>query len=156
MSDEGKGGGGGDGGRMSLLEHLAELRKRIIISIVAVAVGATVAFVAYPWIISFLSHPYNELTKGTNPGQCPHGCSLIATSPLEPFAVRLKVAAYGGVILALPVWLWELWRFITPGLHRREKKYAVPFLLSSIVLFCFGGFIAWITFPKALDFLARV
>jgi sec-independent protein translocase protein TatC len=150
---------GGDGARMSLLEHLTELRKRIIISVAAVGVGMIIAFVAYPWIISFLAHPYKELTAGKHAGsvRCPKsGCGLVATSPIEPFAVRLKVSTYGGVIIALPVWLWEVWRFITPGLHKREKRYAIPFLFSSIVLFLFGGFIAWWTFPKALQFLSTV
>jgi sec-independent protein translocase protein TatC len=144
-----------EGGHMTLVEHLAELRKRIIISAIAVAVGAIVAFFLYPWIINFLAHPYREITKNKN-GCGPSGCSLIATDPLQPFAVRLKVATYGGIVLALPIWLWELWRFVTPGLHRREKKYAIPFIAASIVLFCLGGLVAWLTVPKALQFLASV
>jgi sec-independent protein translocase protein TatC len=145
----------GAGGRMTLVEHLSELRRRIIISLVAVGVGAIVAFIFYDWIFHFLSHPYRELTKNQH-GCGPDGCSLVATDPLQPFAVRLKVATYGGIVLALPVWLWELWRFVTPGLHRRERRYAIPFILSSIVLFCLGGFVAWLTVPKALQFLASV
>src|SRR4051794_11954122 len=140
---------------MSLVEHLSELRRRIIICVVAVAVGAVIAFIIYPEILKVLAGPYKDLTDGRN--NCPQGgCDLIATDPLAPFAVRLKVSTYGGIVLALPVWLWQLWRFVTPGLHKHEKRYAIPFLVSSIILFCLGGYIAWLTLPKALDFLANV
>jgi sec-independent protein translocase protein TatC len=153
MSDKGA---GGDGGRMTLIEHLTELRKRVIISVIAIGVGFVIAFALYPWIFGFLAHPYKELTKGHGPGQCPKGCPLVATDPIQPFAVRLKVSTYAAVVFALPVWLWELWRFVTPGLHKREKRYAVPFVASSIVLFCGGAYVAWLTFPKALQFLSTV
>ena len=66
---------------------------------------------------------------------------------------RLKVATYGGIVLATPVWLWELWRFITPGLNPNEKRYAVPFLISSVALFLLGGAVALLTLQPALDFL---
>src|SRR5438552_2184473 len=74
---------------------------------------------------------------------------FIFTGPLDAFVTRLKIATYGGVILAFPVWLWQLWRFITPGLNPREKRYAVPFVVSSIVLFTLGGFVALLTLPEA-------
>jgi sec-independent protein translocase protein TatC len=144
-----------DDGRMTLVEHLTELRRRLIICIIAVAVGAIVAFILYPEILKVLAEPYKDLTKGR--GNCPkQGCDLIATDPLAPFAVRLKVATYGGIVFALPVWLWQVWRFVTPGLHKHEKRYAIPFIVSSILLFCLGGFVAWLTLPKALQFLADI
>lgn len=129
---------------MTVVEHLTELRRRLIVSIVAVGVGAVAAFVAFPLILEVLVEPYTDVTGNE---------SLIFTDPLEAFATRLRVAGYGGLVLASPVVLWELWRFITPGLHAREKRYAVPFILSSIVLFLLGGFVALQTFPRALDFL---
>jgi sec-independent protein translocase protein TatC len=135
-----------DDGRMTLVEHLTELRRRIIICIVAVSVGAIVAFIFGDQIIHILSEPYRDLGHG----------DLKATDPLTPFAVRLKVATYGGIVLALPVWLWQVWRFVTPGLHKHEKRYAIPFVLSSIVLFAIGGFVAWLTLPRALSFLATI
>src|SRR3954468_8893476 len=102
-----------DDGRMTLVEHLTELRRRLIICIVAVAVGAIIAFILYPEILKLLAEPYKNLTKGRD--NCPAGgCDLIATDPLAPFAVRLKVATYGGIVLALPIWLWQVWRFVTP------------------------------------------
>jgi sec-independent protein translocase protein TatC len=142
-----------DDGRMTLVEHLTELRRRIVISIVAVAVGAIVAFILYNQILELLSQPYRDLTVKQCP---PNGCDLINTDPLSPFAVRLKLATYGGIILALPVWIWQLWRFVTPGLHKNEKRYAIPFVLSSVVLFSLGAAIAFLTLPKALEFLVQV
>jgi sec-independent protein translocase protein TatC len=70
--------------------------------------------------------------------------------------VRLKVATYGGVALAVPVWMWQLWRFVTPGLHENEKRYAVPFIVSTVVLFALGGWVALLTLTKALEFLINV
>jgi sec-independent protein translocase protein TatC len=139
-------------GRMTLVEHLTELRRRLIISLVAVTVGAIVAFILSDQIISFLVEPYKHIERPSGL----EGVPLIATDPLAPFLVRLKIATYGGIVLALPVWLWQVWRFVTPGLHKHEKRYAIPFILSSIVLFCLGGFVAWLTLPKALQFLATI
>src|SRR5262249_22761724 len=82
----------------------------------------------------------------------PHN-SFIFTGPLDAFVTRIKVATYGGIIIAVPVWIWQLWRFVTPGLHPREKRYAIPFLLSSILLFAARAPGAPRTLPKALDFL---
>jgi sec-independent protein translocase protein TatC len=83
-------------------------------------------------------------------------CSLFVTDPLEPFLIRLKVASWSGLFMASPVVLWQLWRFITPGLKPNEKRYAVPFVLTSLALFALGGVVAMLTFPKALQFLITV
>ena len=69
---------------------------------------------------------------------------------------RLKIATYGGIVLAVPVWMWQLWRFITPGLHKHEKRYAVPFVLASVVLFAVGVVVALLTLPAALGWLLGV
>jgi sec-independent protein translocase protein TatC len=132
---------------MSLVEHLAELRRRLIISVVAVALGGLVAFLLYERILDFLITPYEKVTGKTR---------LVITDPLEGFATRLKISAYGGFFLASPVVLWQLWRFITPGLHKNEKRYAVPFILASIVLFLCGIGVAFLTFEPALRFLIGV
>jgi sec-independent protein translocase protein TatC len=142
-------------GQMTLVEHLTELRRRIVICAIAVVLGAIVGFLIYGRILHVLAHPYAEVTR--NRGICgKKGCDLVATDPLAPFIVRLKVSTYTGLILALPVLLWQLWRFITPGLNPKEKRYAIPFILSSIVLFLMGGAVAWLTFPKALQFLVNI
>jgi sec-independent protein translocase protein TatC len=137
-------------GRMSLTDHLGELRRRLMISIVAVVVAATVVFVFAPSIISWLIRFYNDAAPKGTPNK------FIFTGPLDAFATRLKIATYGGIVLAMPVWLWELWRFITPGLNPKEKKYAVPFILSSIVLFVLGGIVALLTLQPALEFLLKI
>ena len=133
-------------GRMTVVEHLAELRRRIVISLVAVTLGATVCYIFAPSIIRFFLQYYKDATNGQRN-------SFIFIGPLDAFVTRIKVATYGGLVLAAPVWLWELWRFITPGLDRREKRYAIPFIVSSILLFALGGFVAFVTLPEALSFL---
>ncbi len=90
---------------------------------------------------------------GGNPNK---GCDLVVTDPLGPFLVRLKIAGYGGIALALPIIFWEIWRFVTPALHKHERRYAIGFFVSSVVLFALGAVAAWFTVVKALDFLLGV
>jgi sec-independent protein translocase protein TatC len=134
-----------DPNNMTLTEHLGELRRRIIISILAGMGGGVVAFALYPQILGFFTHPYCQLQ--------PHNCGLYITGPLQGLSVRVEVAVYGGLFLASPIILWQVWRFITPGLRPNEKRYAVPFILSSILLFTLGASIAYLVFPHALGFL---
>ncbi|MDQ3896926.1 MAG: twin-arginine translocase subunit TatC [Actinomycetota bacterium] len=135
------------GERMPLVEHLAELRRRLIISVLALAGGAVIGFILYNHILNFLITPYREVT---------HKDQFVFFDPLEAFATRLKVAAWSGVFIASPVVLWQLWRFITPGLHKNEKRFAIPFIVVSILLFLFGAVVALITFKPALRFLIGV
>jgi sec-independent protein translocase protein TatC len=136
-------------GHLTLIEHLAELRLRLIRSILAITVGAVLVFSFYDPVLHFLRHPYDEVcrTEKTLQGKC----TFIFTDPLQGFATRMRVAGYGGLVLALPVVLWEIWAFITPALHAREKKYAIPFIVSSIVLFLAGGVLAYVFMAKALQ-----
>jgi sec-independent protein translocase protein TatC len=136
-------------GRMTVFEHLGELRRRLVISIVAVVVAGTIVFIVAPNITNFLVTFYRDATDGKRN-------ALIFTGPLDAFATRLKIATYGGIVLASPVWLFQLWRFITPGLNPKEKKYAIPFVLSSIILFILGGCIALLTLEPALNFLLQI
>jgi sec-independent protein translocase protein TatC len=136
-------------GRMTVVEHLAELRRRLIISLAAIAVGGVICFVFAPQIINFLIQFYKNSTADT-PNK------LIFTGPLDAFATRLKIATYGGIVLALPVWLWELWRFITPGLNPTEKRYAIPFIFASMFLFACGAGVAFLTLQPALNFLLKI
>lgn len=135
--------------QMSMLEHLGELRTRLFIALGAVAVGAVIAFFVSNQIIEFLVTFYKHATHGKRN-------ALVFTGPADAFLTRLKVATYGGIVLALPVWLYELWRFITPGLNPKEKRYAVPFVLSAIVLFALGAVVAFLTLEPALKFLIDV
>ena len=133
-------------GRMTVVEHLSELRYRLMVSIAAVAVGAIVCFIFASPIIGWFLDFYRNATHGRRN-------HFIFTGPIDAFATRLKVATYGGIVLAAPVWLWQLWRFITPGLNPKEKKYAIPFVISSICLFVLGGVVALFTLEPALNFL---
>jgi sec-independent protein translocase protein TatC len=133
-------------GTMPLVDHLMELRKRILISIAAVFVCAVVVFVFYNPILEFLSKPYKDVT----------GQDLIVIDPLAPLMVRLKVSGYGGLALAIPIVMWQIWRFVVPGLHPRERRYGVWFILSAVLLFVLGCVVAWFTMNKALEFLLEI
>jgi sec-independent protein translocase protein TatC len=137
---------------MSLADHLRELRRRLIVSVAAVAIGCLVAYFLYNQILTFLVHPYCSIQHRSK-GQ---SCSLLILDPINKLTFRLKISFFGGFILALPVVLWQTWRFITPGLHPREKRYAVPFVASSVALFAFCAFVALATLPLALRFFQSV
>lgn len=166
MADETNDEGGeeqtsGVDGHMTLMEHLTELRNRLIKSIVAIAVGGLACWIAYEYILDFLLHPYCEsfpvADRIASRLFSPDGaCNLYVTDPLEPFSVRLTVAGYGGFALAMPVVLWQMWRFVAPGLHRHEKRYAIPFVLGGVLLFFMGASLAYWSLPRALDFLATI
>jgi sec-independent protein translocase protein TatC len=136
---------------MPIMEHLRELRVRIVRSLLAVVVGVIVILATYDPVKRFLTQPYRNLCS-TNPDFNCDG-SLFALGPLDGFSARMKVAAYGGLILALPVVLWQIWQFIVPALSKKEKKYAIPFISSSVILFAIGGSLAYWTLDKALEFL---
>jgi sec-independent protein translocase protein TatC len=131
-------------GHMTIWEHLAELRSRLIKAIVAVLVGMVVGWLVYPNVLTLLLGPYREIKPDAQ---------LFVTDPLELFTVRLQVSAYIGIALAMPVILWQVWRFVTPALYPHEKRYAVPFVLSSLVLFAFGAALAYWSLTPALEFL---
>ncbi len=146
-------------GRMTLIEHLAELRKRIIYMAIAVVVCGVVMFMLYNRILHFLSGPYEHVTKGNTTcpgGSATTGCKLIVTGPLEPLVVRMKVAGYAGLAAAIPIIFWQIWRFVTPGLHKHERRYGIAFLISGFLLFALGCVVAWFTVEKALDFLLKI
>lgn len=140
--------------RMTLVEHLGELRKRLIICIVAVVLGTFVGFLLYNPVLGFISHPYREFAL-KHPSQS-IGSKLVYFGPLEGFSTRLRVAAYLGIFFSSPILLWEIWRFITPGLHKHERRYAVSFVLSSLLLFSLGVVVSILVWPKALEFLIRI
>jgi sec-independent protein translocase protein TatC len=134
---------------MTLTEHLAELRTRIIRSLLAIVLGTIVLLASYDQVLNFLRAPYTKLCEQNRQLTC----DLQFIGPLEGFTTRLTICTYGGIILALPVLMWQLWRFIVPALHAKEKKYAIPFVLSSVGLFALGAMVAYLTLTPALDFL---
>jgi sec-independent protein translocase protein TatC len=140
-----------DEGRMTFMEHLIELRSRIIKCTIAVGLGAVVGWIIYPHVISLLLHPYRDIAERS----IAEG-KLLATGPAEGFSIRIKLTLYVAIALAMPVILWQIWRFISPGLYKHEKRYALPFVASAVALFAMGAAIAYWTLPKALDWLATV
>ena len=140
-----------DATTMSLGEHLGELRMRLIRSIISVALGASAILAFYDPVLKFLTRPYRELCKNRPDFKCDG--SLFALGPLDGLSARMKIAGYGGLIIALPVVLWQLWRFIVPALSKKEKKYTIPFIGSSVVLFVGGCALAYWTLSRALEFL---
>jgi sec-independent protein translocase protein TatC len=143
----------GGGGEMPLTQHLAELRKRLIISVASVFVGMVVVFVLYDPILDFLIEPYQDICESDIEGE---ECTLLQTDPVEGFNVRLKVSMYGGIALAMPILLWQVWRFVSPGLYSNEKRHALPFVGSALVLFGLGASLAYWMLPRALDFLGSI
>ena len=141
---------------MTLIEHLRELRNRLIKAILAVAIGAVIGFVAYEWIFDILIAPYQQLCDQGIGQTLDDNCRLLVTNPLEGFSVRLKVSTYSGIGLAMPVILWQIWRFVTPGLYAHEKRLALPFVTTATALFVAGAAIAYWTMPKALAFLTEI
>jgi len=143
-------------GAMTLIEHLVELRRRLIVSLLALGVGSVPAWFAFEPLMERLQRPYCEFI-GSNPTfspfEDPGRCPLIITAPVDAFTVKLKIVLYLGLVLALPVVLYQLWSFITPGLTSKEKRYALPFVFSSIALFAMGAFFAYTALPRGLDFL---
>jgi sec-independent protein translocase protein TatC len=139
--------GAADEGRMTLWEHIAELRSRLIRSIAAVMIGAVVGWFLYPYIFKFLTDPLYQSNSRA---------SIIAGSPVAPLLTRIQIAGYVGIILAMPILMWQLWRFITPGLYPHEKKYAVPFTVGAIVFFILGAVVAYVTLQPTLEFLNAV
>jgi sec-independent protein translocase protein TatC len=144
-----------DAGSMTLFEHLAELRKRVIIAVIAVFLGGVIVWFLYNPIISFMLRPYRDFLLHDPSKNISHG-DLVTSGPLEGLTTRLKVCVYGGIALASPVVFWELWRFITPALYKNEKRYLVPFVASAVLLFSGGVATAIFIFPKALDWLISV
>ncbi len=130
--------------RMTMLQHLAEARKRIIYSLLFILTGALVAFSISGVIFSLLQHPFLE-TFGSN--------YLIGTGPAEAFVIRLIVSIWCGVILVSPFIFYQLWLYVSPGLHQCEKKWIIPFLTFATLLFLFGIIFCFYTIlPLALSF----
>jgi sec-independent protein translocase protein TatC len=132
---------------MTLVEHLSELRTRLFIAGAAVGLGGIIGFFLYEPVLRFLQEPYCDIQEE---------CAFLVTNPVDSFSLRLKISAYIGLFVASPVVFWQLWKFVTPGLYDRERRYAVPFMASSVVLFALGAGLAFWTIPKALQFFVDI
>ncbi|MBZ4320186.1 twin-arginine translocase subunit TatC [Streptomyces huiliensis] len=149
-------------GRMPLAEHLRELRNRLAKSVIAIVIVSIVSFIYYREIIEVFQHPIQqsigckvpvrellEAKSGTKTK-----CGTLTMSGLTgPFALSMKVAMVSGLVLSSPVWLYQLWAFLAPGLHRHEKKYALSFVSAGVPLFAAGAWFAYTIMPTAAEVL---
>lgn len=142
------------GAVMPILEHLRELRNRIVRSALSVAAGTILFLVFYGSFKGFLTKPYVDICA-TKPSLKCDG-SLYSLGPLDGFSARVRISVYGGIFLSLPVILWQIWRFVVPALETRERRYAVPFIGSSVALFATGCVLGYWTLGRALEFLISV
>jgi sec-independent protein translocase protein TatC len=137
-----------DSSAAPLIEHLKELRNRIVISIGAYVVAFMICYVEWSYVFAFLSRPMCQALAAR--GQ---ECEFVLIKVQEGFFVTLKIAMWGGFVLAFPIIAIQLWRFIAPGLYRNEKMAFLPFLIASPVMFCLGGGFAYlVVLPFAFDF----
>src|SRR5579862_7062583 len=134
---------------MGFLDHLEELRKRIVYSVISVAAGAGLCWGYRERIYGIMQRPIMKALKDNGMSE-----RLVYLNPTEPFNLYLKIAALAGLFLTSPFVLYQVWMFISPGLYRNEKRYVVPFMVSTITLFASGGYFGYkIVYPAALSFL---
>ncbi|ETK37969.1 twin-arginine translocase subunit TatC [Microbispora sp. ATCC PTA-5024] len=141
-----------DDGRMTLMEHLRELRNRIVKMLLAVVVGTGIGFAFFGPIWTFMTAPFCRLPEAykiTN-GQ---SCTLVVHGVLDGFMINLKVAVIFGVVVTAPLWLYQIWAFVTPGLYQNERRYTIAFLGLAIPLFGAGAALAYLTMDRGLSLL---
>ncbi|WP_030452410.1 twin-arginine translocase subunit TatC [Herbidospora cretacea] len=138
-------------GRMSLMDHLRELRNRLFKMIIAVVAGTIVGLVFFDPIWDFMTGPFCRLPEAYRLGG--DKCSLVVNSVTGGLFINLKVAFIFGAVVASPIWLYQIWAFVTPGLYRNEKRYSYTFLGLAVPLFLAGASLAYLTMDKGLSLL---
>ncbi|SDS28266.1 sec-independent protein translocase protein TatC [Friedmanniella luteola] len=140
-------------GSMTLFEHLRELRYRLVVAALAITVGTIVAWFFRGVLIDVLLAPYYQAAadlKAKNPAAV---LQVVNNGIASPFTLALKVSALAGLILTSPIWLWQVWSFIVPGLLAKEKKWAMIFIAAATPLFCAGVAVGYIVMPKGISVL---
>jgi sec-independent protein translocase protein TatC len=131
-----------EGPTMSLIEHLEELRRRVIIVVIAVVIAAVVGFVFSGSVLDLLRVPLPSEYD-----------TIYFTGPADAFGVQVKIAGFLGIALSMPVILFHVWRFVTPGLTKRERRFVWPVILAALLLFALGILVGYLIIPYALNFL---
>lgn len=136
---------------MPLTDHLRELRSRLVKSGIAVAIGMVVGWIYYPQLFAWISAPFTGAVEQARAEG--RSVTLALTGVADPFVLQLQIAAVAGLILSSPIWLYQLWRFVTPGLHRHERRWAVGFVAVAFPLFLTGVWLAYTVLPYGLEIL---
>ncbi|MDT4891420.1 MAG: sec-independent protein translocase protein TatC [Pseudonocardiales bacterium] len=143
-------------GRMSVLDHLRELRRRLILVVLFIIAGGVLGWFLYDPILSFLKHPYCSVPARYR--YQPAGinkCVLTYQGVLDGFTSRLQISLISGAVLTAPLWLYQIWAFITPGLRKNERRYTIVFIVASTLLFAAGMALAYVVLTKGLNVLLR-
>ncbi|HYZ52676.1 MAG TPA: twin-arginine translocase subunit TatC [Streptosporangiaceae bacterium] len=140
-------------GRMPLMEHIRELRNRIVKAALALAVGMAVGLIYFDQAWKFITHPFCSATIRGLSGCGKPGDQLVVTGVLDPFMLHVKIAFFVGLIISSPIWLYQIWAFLAPGLYRREKRWAYAFVGAAVPLFAAGAVLAYLVMSRGLHYL---
>jgi sec-independent protein translocase protein TatC len=147
--------GGNPDGRMPLMDHIRELRNRLVKICLALLIGTGVGLIpaVFDRVWNFVQHPFCSAVINGHTGCRVIGDQLILQGVFDPFMLRVEVAFFFGLIVTSPVWLYQLWAFVAPGLYRREKKWTYLFVASAVPLFVGGGALAYYAMSRGLRYL---
>jgi sec-independent protein translocase protein TatC len=141
---------------MPLVEHIRELRNRLIKAAIAIIIGAVLGFVFRNQVLHALETPVCAIKGvhgvGTRTPQCPNG-AIVFNGPTAQVSLSFKIAMYVGIVLASPVWLYQVWAFLAPGLYKKEKRYSLSFIFAAVPLFCGGVVVCYFLFPVIMQVL---
>jgi sec-independent protein translocase protein TatC len=138
-------------GSMTLIDHVRELRNRLFYASIGIVIGLIVGFLVSQWVFHILEGPYCALPSSWIEGRC----RFLVLSPTDQLVLRLKLALWVGLIVGAPVWLYQLWAFIAPGLHRHERKWAYVFVAIAAPLFAGGAVLAYFVIGHSLPFIMQ-
>jgi sec-independent protein translocase protein TatC len=150
--------------RMSLVDHLRELRSRVVKAAIALTLGSVAGWLLWRWVWPFISAPYCKAQASTpaahalarSVGTLGSQCQLYVTGPFDSLFLRLQISIAVGVVISSPVWLYQLWAFVAPGLYKRERRWAYYFVGAALPLFGVGATIAYFAMTRGLQFLLHL